>query len=198
MIKNIVFDLGRVLVDFVPDDYLRSFGFDEATVRALWEKVFGPDWRFYDRGDFASVTELRDYLAEKHPEYAEAIHRVLHTDWVRMHTLKAESATYLHELKQRGFCIFVLSNIAQDSYEYVRGYDFFGEVDGGVFSYQEHVIKPDERIYQILLERYALLPEETLFLDDNAENIAAAQKLGIHGIVFTNLPEAKAQAEKLL
>ena len=71
-------------------------------------------------------------------------------------------------------------------------------MDGGVFSYQEHVIKPDERIYQILLERYALLPEETLFLDDNAENIAAAQKLGIHGIVFTNLPEAKAQAEKLL
>ena len=54
------------------------------------------------------------------------------------------------------------------------------------------------QIYQILLERYALLPQETLFFDDNAENIAAAQKLGIHGILFTSLPEAKAQAEKLL
>ena len=80
----------------------------------------------------------------------------------------------------------------------MSGYDFFTEVDGGVFSYQERVIKPDEKIYHILLDRYALLPEETLFFDDNAENIAAAQRIGIHGILFTTLPEAKAQAEKLL
>ena len=198
MIKNIVFDLGRVLVDFVPDGYLRSLGFGNATVQALQEKVFGPYWRFYDRGDFASITDLREFLVEKYPEYAVEIHRTLRTDWVRMHTLKPDSAAYLHELKKRGYRIFILSNLAKESYEFVSGYDFFTEVDGGVFSYQERVIKPDEKIYHILLDRYALLPEETLFFDDNAENIAAAQRIGIHGILFTTLPEAKAQAEKLL
>ena len=198
MIKNVVFDLGRVLVDFDPEGYLHSFGYDEDTVQRLLKVVFGPRWRFYDRGDYPSVTDLCDDLMRDFPADAERIQLVLHPDWVKIHTLKADSAAYLHELKTRGYRIFMLSNLARESHEFVRGYEFFSELDGGVFSYQEHVIKPDERIYRILLERYALRPDETLFLDDSAENIEAAQRLGMRGIVFTELPAVRPLIEQLL
>ncbi len=198
MIRSIVFDLGRVLVGFDPEGYLRSFGFDEDTVQRLLKVIFGPRWRFYDRGDYACVGDLGEELARDHPEDADLIRQVLRSDWVKIHTLKEDTAAYLHELKTRGYRIYMLSNLAKESYEFVRGYDFFSELDGGVFSYQEHVIKPDEKIYRILLDRYALLPEETLFLDDSPENIEAAQRLGIRGIVFTELSAVRPQVEKLL
>lgn len=198
MIRNIVFDLGRVLVGFDPEGYLRSFGFDEETVQRFLKVIFGPRWRFYDRGDYASVTDLGEELAQEFPKDADMIRKVLRPDWVKIHTLKEDTAAYLHELKTRGYRVYMLSNLAKESYDYVRGYDFFSELDGGVFSFQEHVCKPDEKIYRILLERYALLPEETLFLDDSAENIETAQRLGMHGIVFTELSAAKAQTEQKL
>ena len=67
-----------------------------------------------------------------------------------------------------------------------------------MFSYQERSCKPEETIYRALLDRYGLAPEETVFLDDNADNIAAANRLGIHGVLFTDLPAAKEETERLL
>ena len=66
------------------------------------------------------------------------------------------------------------------------------------FSYQERSCKPEEKIYRTLLERYSLVPEETVFLDDNPDNVAEADRLGIHGILFTDLAAAKAETERLL
>ena len=198
MIKNVVFDLGRVLVDFDPEGYLHSFGYDEDTVQRLLKVVFGPRWRFYDRGDYAAVTDLSEELAREFPADADLIRQVLRPDWVKIHTLKEDSTVYLHELKARGYRVYMLSNLAKESYDYIHRYDFFNELDGGVFSYQERVCKPEEKIYRTLLERYALQPEETLFFDDSAENIEAAQRLGIHGIVFTELSVVRPQAERLL
>ncbi len=198
MIRNIVFDLGRVLVGFQPDAYLRSFGYDEETVQTLLQTIFGPTWRFYDRGDIPTVIALRERLVHDYPNYEAQIHRVLRPDWVKIHTLKEDTAAYLHELKGRGYRIYLLSNLARESHAFVRGYDFFSDLDGGVFSYQEHVCKPEEEIYHILLDRYDLLPEETLFLDDCAENIEAAERLGIRGIVFTELSAVIPQVEALL
>ena len=198
MIKNVVFDLGRVLVDFDPEGYLHSFGYDEDTVQRLLKVVFGPRWRFCDRGDYAAVTDLGEELAREFPADADLIRQVLRPDWVKIHTLKEDSTVYLHELKARGYRVYMLSNLAKESYDYIHRYDFFNELDGGVFSYQERVCKPEEKIYRTLLERYALQPEETLFFDDSAENIEAAQRLGIHGIVFTELSVVRPQAERLL
>ena len=198
MIKNVVFDLGRVLVDFDPEGYLHSFGYDEDTVQRLLKVVFGPRWRFYDRGDYAAVTDLSEELAREFPADADLIRQVLRPDWVKIHTLKEDSTVYLHELKARGYRVYMLSNLAKESYDYIHRYDFFNELDGGVFSYQERVCKPEEKIYRTLLERYALQPEETLFFDDSAENIEAAQRIGIHGIVFTELSAVRPQAERLL
>lgn len=199
MIKNIVFDLGRVLVDFDPITYLYSLGYDEETVNALYGRIFGgEDWMRHDRGDYPSVAALQAALIRKYPESELQIRRVLQPDWVKIHTLREDTAAYLAALKARGYRIYMLSNLAADSYAYVSQYPFFRLLDGGVFSYRERVCKPDKRIYDILLQRYALDPAETVFLDDNVENVAAAERAGIRGIVFTDLSSAKPQLETLL
>lgn len=199
MIRNIVFDLGRVLVDFDPAVYLRGFAFDEETASALQTIVFGGEaWRRHDRGDYENVEALQAELMQAHPAYAAQIRRVLQPDWVKMHTLRQEMETYLLALKQRGYRIYLLSNLAEESHRYIMRYPFYKAIDGGVYSYRERVCKPDARIYRVLLERYALQPAETVFLDDSPDNIAAAKQLGIHGVVVTDSLSAMAALEALL
>ena len=199
MIRNIVFDLGRVLVGFDPLSYLRSFCYDEKTVQALMRNVYdSEDWTMHDRGDYATIEDMRDALIEKYPALEKELREILTPDWVEMHVLRADVAAYLLELKARGYRVYLLSNLAADSHAYVSRFDFFRALDGGVYSYQERCCKPDERIYDILLERYGLRSGETAFLDDNADNIAAAKRMGIHGIVFTDLAPAQQALEALL
>ena len=198
MIKNIVFDLGRVMVEFDPVAYLRGFGYPEELVQKLFDIVFGHDWYPHDRGDYATIDDLRLALTQKYPAYAAELNAVLRGDWVKIHYLKTDTADYMAELKRRGYRVYILSNLSVESYEYIRQYDFFRLIDGGVFSYQERSCKPEETIYRALLDRYGLAPEETVFLDDNPDNIAAADRLGIHGVRFADLATAKEQTERLL
>ena len=198
MIKNIVFDLGRVMVEFDPVAYLRTFGYPEETVQKLHEIVFGRDWYLHDRGDYRTIENLRAALVKKNPAYQAELTAVLRGDWVKIHYLKTDTADYMAELKRRGYGIYILSNLSVESYEFIKQYDFFRLIDGGVFSYQENSCKPEEKIYRALLDRYSLTPEETVFLDDNPDNVAQAKRLGIHGILFTDIASARAATEALL
>ena len=198
MIKNIVFDLGRVMVEFDPVAYLRTFGYPEETVQTLHEIVFGRDWYLHDRGDYRTIEDLRAALIKKHPAWQAELTAVLRGDWVKIHYLKTDTADYMAELKRRGYRIYILSNLSVESYAFIRQYDFFRLIDGGVFSYQERSCKPEEKIYRVLLDRYSLVPEETVFLDDNPDNIAEADRLGIRGVLFTELNAARAATEALL
>ena len=198
MIKNVVFDLGRVLVDFDPAAYIRTFGFSDTVNKRLLDIVFGRDWYLHDRGDYLTIDDLTDALVVKYPGLAQAIRTVLTGDWVKIHYLKADTAAYLSELKARGYRIYILSNLSVESYGFISRYDFMRLIDGGVFSYRENACKPEEKIYRALLDRYGLRPDETVFLDDNADNVAGADRLGIRGILFTDLDSAKRQTEALL
>ncbi len=198
MIRNFVFDLGNVLVDFDPKFYMQSFGFSEQEIQNLFRLVYEDDWRLYDRGDYGSVTDLCDAVCKKHPAYASAFKKILCPEWVQIHTLKEETARYLSELKARGYRIYLLSNLSKESYDYISSYPFFALIDGGVYSYQEHICKPDRRIYEVLLSRYALREDETVFLDDAEANVEAANRLGIHGFLFSTIEQVKLQLENLL
>ena len=198
MIKNVVFDLGRVMVEFDPVAYLRTFGYPEETVQTLHEIVFTHDWYLHDRGDYRTIEDLLAALVKKYPAWEAELTAVLRGDWVKIHYLKTDTADYLAELKRRGYRIYILSNLSVESYAFIRQYDFFRLIDGGVFSYQENACKPEEKIYRALLDRYGLAPEETVFLDDNPDNIAGAERLGIRTVLFTDIAAARAETEKLL
>ena len=91
-----------------------------------------------------------------------------------------------------------MSNISIDSYEFVSKYDFFNYIDGGVYSYEVKVSKPKELIYKTLLQKYNLIPEETIFIDDSLKNIEIAQKNGINAIQHIDIEQTKKSINELL
>ena len=199
MIKNIVFDLGRVLVNFESREYLKEFGYDDKTVEKLNEIIFKSQvWLSCDSGTYENNTDIAEILIEKYPDYSEMIKKVLTKEWVKMLTLKEDTAEYLKELKSRGFKIYILSNLSKESYDYNSKYEFFKYTDGGVYSYEVKKIKPNPEIYTELLKKYNLIPEETIFIDDVKENIDAANKLKINGVIFENLDQVKKEVETLI
>lgn len=199
MIKNIVFDLGRVMVEFDPPRYLRECGFPEEMCKTLNTVIFdSEDWLESDRGTYPHFSDLMLAIIKKHPALETEIRRVFGPEMVHMHRLKKDSAAYMEELKARGYRIYILSNLSADSYAYLSGFDFMKLTDGAVYSYAVRSLKPEDGIYRALLDTYALVPEETIFFDDNAANIDAALRFGIHGIRFTSLEKAKKEAEALL
>lgn len=198
MIKNIVFDLGAVLVTFNPEKYLKQYGWDENTNQELKKIIFNSEeWEECDRGKYKNNSDLVKVLCDSNPAYADKIRLVLNKNWVKLLCLKEDTADFLKELKQKGFKIYVLSNLSEESYEFIKNYDFWEHVDGGVFSYLEKMCKPDLRIYEILLQRYELVPGETIFIDDVEKNIEAAEKIGMHGIIFQQLERVKREVEDL-
>ena len=94
----------------------------------------------------------------------------------------------VEELKEKGYKIFLLSNISEDSYLYLkREYPYFFDVDGGMYSYRIKRNKPDKKIYEELLSAYGINASESLFLDDRKENVDAAKALGFHGMIMEDV-----------
>ena len=184
MIKNVVFDLGRVIYRFWPREDLINLGYSDVYADELMDAIFyNPLWLDMDRGLYTLPQAIEKYCKDFLHLEAD-IRRVLDDTWQdRVETMMPESLEFFYEVKQRGFSTYVLSNWSADGFDYIRERDafLFDKFDGIVVSGYEGVIKPEPEIYKCLLERYGLVPEESLFIDDSENNIAAAKALGIHG-----------------
>ena len=99
------------------------------------------------------------------------------------------------DLKAAGYRLYVLSNMSREFIAFLRRFPVYRLFDGEVVSCEEGTVKPEPRIYEILLERYGLDPAETLFIDDRAANIVAAEGLGIAGYLFDHRNPAAACGE---
>ena len=205
MIKNIVFDIGNVLAAFRWRDYIMELGFaDEAEWQPggkAWRLAAATTknalWREVDRG-VMPLDDIITAMIATDPEMEDAI-RLFFTDRRRLVMEYDYSAGWLSELKSRGYKVYLLSNYSQDHYEYISThFKFFGLEDGRVISWQEKVLKPDARIYNILLDRYGLEASECVFLDDTPENIDGAAAVGMKGIVFKDYAQGRAELEALL
>lgn len=205
MIRNIVFDIGNVLAAFRWKDYIKELGFkDEPGVRPREKErrlaaatTKNALWREIDRG-VMPLDDIITAMIATDPGMEDEI-RLFFADRRRLVMEYDYSAGWLAELKDRGYKIYLLSNYSQDHYEYISThFKFFGLEDGRVISWQEKVLKPEARIYDILLDRYGLQPEECVFLDDTPENIDGAAAVGMKGIVFKDYAQGRAELEALL
>ena len=185
MIKNIVLDFGGVLVDWNPH-YLYDDVFGSKR-KADWflDNICTSEWNAkMDAG--ASFRREVVLLQRKYPQWAAEI-ELYDTGWWRM-MRDAVPGMYalVSELKETGHAVYGLSNWNDKKFRtYVQSsYPVFNLLDGMVISGEEKVVKPDERIYHILLDRYGLKAEDSLFVDDNPDNIAAAGKIGFRTILF--------------
>lgn len=177
--KNIVFDLGGVL--FARDrqkcspEILKFFSF----LRAPQMPRF---WEEYDRGT-STFDEVVDELSRLTGRSREVCVGVMH-EAIDLQEPVAATERLVGDLKAAGYRLYVLSNMSREFIDYLRRFPVYAQFDGEVVSCEELVVKPERRIYEILLDRYALQPSETLFIDDREANIRAARALGIHGFRF--------------
>lgn len=189
MIKNIIFDFGNVIVKFDPDIIMSPYIKEKEIRDKLSPIVF--DRKYWDRLDDGSMTESEVYesIEEKVPDkYKQAVKMVLNNWYYHLPFIDC-SVDFLNKAKEKGYNIFLLSNISKkfsDSYNKITTLDeLLSKFDGLVFSGREGIVKPDTKIFEILLNRYCLNPEETVFIDDSARNLAGAEKLGIKTYKFS-------------
>lgn len=186
MIKNVIFDIGNVLIQFDPVNYLSSNFNDEIVRQTLYDTIFkSKEWLALDRG---TITEEEAFLVfcNRQPEFKEQIEYVME-NWHDMHIPMEESVELLWRLKNSGYHIYLLSNYHKKAFKVIsEKYDFIRAADGKVISCDVKLLKPEQDIYETLLKNYNLAPEECIFIDDTLVNIEAATKLGIHGVCFKN------------
>jgi putative hydrolase of the HAD superfamily len=182
-LKNIVFDLGNVLFKFDPDEILDGLFNDSHTKEKLKQSVFKTTiWRELDRGSL-SLFQAKKIFIDKNPDLKDEI-EILLDNWKNFLHPIDENMKLLPELKKNNR-LYILSNFHEEAFNYITNkYSFFELFDGMVVSYKVKLIKPERKIYEILLSRYSLIPQDTIFVDDTEENIKAAQELGIKGLLY--------------
>jgi len=183
MIKNIVFDLGNVLISFRPAEFFSKNDYPQYIKTKILSDIFGSkEWGMLDNGDI-NTSEGIDAISLNSSLSREEIAHIFNLRTEMMFPLD-QNVRLLPELKKQGFRLYYLSNFPIDIFEEIKtGYYFFRYFDGGVISSEVKFSKPDSRIYKTLLEKYSLVAEECLFIDDLEVNVRAAEALGMKGLV---------------
>lgn len=196
MYKNIIFDLGNVLLDFNPRDYLKNKISDDK-LEDVFKAVFtSEEWIMLDRGTITEKEAINNIIS-RNSTYIKEINLAFES-WYDILKPIEESINILMSLKKNGYKIYYLSNFHQLAFEEVtKKNSFFELFDGGVVSYEEKLIKPEEDIYKLVLDRYKLNPSETIFIDDTKVNVDAANSIGIKGILFKDSEKLREELNSL-
>ncbi len=191
-VKNIIFDVGNILLGYRWSGMLLEHGLDEERVKRVGKGIFdSPYWTDFDAGRIR-IKELLNAFSKEHPDLEEDARWFLeHAKLMRVE--RPEVWELVKKLKEKGYHIYLLSNYSEELFTiHTEGTPIMGLTDGAVVSYQIHELKPEPPIYEYLLEKYQLKREECLFFDDRPENTEAARKLGIAAVTI------RGGSEKLL
>lgn len=184
MIKNIIFDMGNVLLRYDPEVCLNRFVKREEDRALIRRELFeGPEWV---QGDLGHITDEQrfDGVSRRVPQELHTELRQCVEQWHMCMEPVHGAKEFCAYAKEQGYRLYVLSNASSSFYQYFPRFAPFEYFDGLVVSCDIHIVKPDIRIYRYLLETYGLVPEECFFIDDMAANVEGARKAGISGAVF--------------
>ena len=191
MIKNIIFEFGGVVMDWDPRYFFKDHFNDDEKMEHFLKNIVTDEWNSeQDRG--RSLAEGTEIQVAKHPEWEKEI-RAYYDNWTTM--LKSDiphNVDVLRKLEHSKYELFGLTNWSAETFPYaLENYDFFKLFeDKIVVSGTEKLIKPDPTIWNVLLDRYQIKAEESVFIDDNFNNIKTAESLGficVHIKKDTNL-----------
>lgn len=200
-IKNVIFDLGNVLIDFHPLEYIKSLGYDDNKALEILNSTIKDEiWNDMDRGIYQTKEEYIKAFCLKYPHLKDEITNFLNGPWMENVIVPIKENQKMIELvKQKGLKYFILSNYPKDAFTYT--YDlcpFIRNADGMLISYSILKVKPEKEIYLTLLDRYNLKADECLFIDDLPANIEGAKTVGIQCIVHKNLKDTYKELERCL
>ena len=193
MIRNIVFDFGGVLVDWDPHYLYDVYFGDRARSDWFLTTVCPMDWHTrMDAGEpVAACLSERKALF---PEWSAEI-QVYYDRWLEMiHGQIPGMEELIRELKGKGYRILGLSNWSAELFQITRPhFRIFDLIEDRIISGEERMIKPDEAIFRLLLDRFSLKAEECVFIDDNPANVAAARRVGLHTIRFQDAERLRSE-----
>lgn len=198
MLKNVIFDIGNVLMGFDADNYGSQVFSDKAQALRLQQAI--NSFHLWDHCDLGlePVEAIIERFAQSLPGQEEIARKALFSS-VKYVKYAPYSIPWIKELKAAGYNTYYLSNYNEYLMEKRPDIlDFIPYMDGGVFSCKVHLIKPDPAIYHKLMATYGLKAEECVFLDDRIANIEAARKLGLQGILVKNHQQAYEELKQLL
>jgi HAD superfamily hydrolase (TIGR01509 family) len=197
-VKNVVFDLGGVLLEWNPARILEDFYADANLRRLLKESLFGhPDWLELDRGTLSEAQVLA--RAEQRTGRPAAELAALHEAMRQSLHAKTDTVALLDALHARGIPLYCLSNMSAAVYAHLRlRHDFWDRFRGIVISGEIQLLKPEPEIFTHLLERFGLTAHETVFIDDVPANVEGARAVGMHAIQFRDAADCAARLEPLL
>lgn len=184
LIKNVIFDMGNVLLKYDPDVCLNQYVEHEEDRAIIKKELFeGPEW---EEGDLGYITDAErfDGVSKRVPERLHEALKKCTTGWMMCMKPIPGAREFCSYVKENGYRIYVLSNASNTFYDYFLNFSSLDYFDGMVVSCDIHIVKPDIRIYEYLFTKYGLKPEECFFIDDMAANIEGAKKAGMDGAVF--------------
>ena len=177
--RNIVFDLGGVVFARDPRKCTKEFADFFSFASDPQMPVF---WNEYDRGTLTAA-EVEQALCELHGCPREVAEQHMRTAIETQEEI-VWTRGLIEDLKRAGYGLYVLSNMSREFIDFLRKRSVYAFFDGEVISCEEHAVKPERRIYEILLSRYCLDPHNTMFIDDRQSNVDAAAELGIAPFLF--------------
>jgi 2-haloacid dehalogenase len=190
-IKTVVFDIGGVLIDWDPRHLYRKIFTSEEEMEWFLSEICTYEWNVQQDGGKLFSTATAE-LSARYPEYSDKI-ALYYDRWEEMlgGELK-DTVDIFNELKSAGIPVYALSNWSHEGFPvaYER-YDFMKKFDGIVVSGYEKLLKPDHAIYRVLMERYNVVPAESVYIDDNKDNADAAAELGFHSIHFRSAEQLR-------
>lgn len=197
-IKNIIFDFGGVVMDWNQRYFYKNYFNDDEKMEFFLKNICSDEWNAQqDCG--RTLAEGTEILVAQFPDWEQEI-RAFYDNWTTM--LKGditENVAALRKLAKTDFQLFGLTNWSAETFPYaLEHYDFFELFEGKiVVSGDEKLIKPNPKIWNVLLERYQIKAEESIFIDDNAKNIEVAKNIGFKVIHCTENINLEAEIEKI-
>lgn len=193
MIRNVVFDVGKVLIGWSPEVSMDMIGFTTEEKQAVMRALFTDTsiWNEEDRG-VKTREEMQEFLVSQAPEIGDLILRFYENAVISVTPLDY-TRDWITALRKAGYGVYVLSNFgeyAQHRAVELGAINFMDLLDGYIYSYMIHEIKPDRAIYDALIDKYGLEPAECVFIDDVERNVEGARAAGMQGILFTGYEDA--------
>lgn len=198
MIKNLIFDFGKVLVDYDFKAFFRKYIPNTERCQAFTPVLYNEELQqMLDREERPFDVIMEDWI-ENHKEFEHEI-RYFNEHYPEIVTNEVEGMyELLTQLKAEGYKLYGLTNWCSKVYLTMAQFPIFKLLDGQIISSEEKVIKPEPEIYQRLFDKFNLKPEECIFADDRAENIEGGSRLGMDGIVFKDAKQYERELREYL
>lgn len=187
MIRNIILDIGGVFFDDSKNNIEKLLN---KNCDKIYKLAYGRGFKKCLLGEISVQEHVNSLKGEK--EFSDINYILKKDNLVYSYPLIKTNFEYIKSLKGKGYRLYLLTNITEDSYNYINNLIDINKIfDGGIYSYQEHLIKPDCDIYNLLINKFNLNKSETIFFDDKEKNVIAANKVGIKSFVFTSIEDIK-------